>query len=86
MSKNLAPFGVYLQDFIAKTKQFTLSSIDIDEKQKKFGIAHTPEVTRETIREHEGVSADIRKEGQLLSVLDNYCAVLPIIIKEITTH
>lgn len=87
MSKKLAPYGAYLQDFIARVKYFSASTGDIDEaKVKKGGAVAQLESNKETLKEFEAIATEIRKEGALLNALDNYCAILPTIIKEISTY
>ena len=88
MSSKLAPYGVYLQDFTSKIKQFATSTADIDQSKnkKQQSAVAVLDSNKETIREFEAVSQEIRKEGMLIFALDNYCAILPQIVKQITAH
>lgn len=89
MSAKLSIYGTYLQDFIAKVKYLAASNLTAeleDSKTKKNEIMKPEVATKELNRQMDVAANDIRKADTLIPVLDNYCSVLPLIIRDISLH
>lgn len=75
-----------LQNYIAKIKALTSTSLpDLDNLRSQNKDPSKANITEDTLAELDRLSSEIRRSDSLVGCLDNYCSVLPIIVKEITT-
>ena len=89
MSQILGKYGVYLQDFIAKIKQMTVSPIsdELKDQLSRLESSRTQEATKLVNAQINEAANEIRRGGEpLITVLDVFCEVLPEIVRTISDH